>query len=457
MDMKYNTARIAILVPRQSFVHRGVGVYCKSIIDFALRQCINVDIISDDHARDNGLLDAYQGRVSWFTPRQRYDDKVFKELSTFGKPYDVGTVLNLRNSLIEALRHHSYDLVITNTGEALDAVTGLGLNMVSKVAHATHHESEAHVTIRHDIFTKGVSTRYSYLCGLPDVTLLCQSAWVKSRVVSAWPDKLEDAVVATPLLAEPQLLEFEKLPSASWGVGFVGPYEPRKEPDEFIRVVSKAKLPAVIITPSETSAKKFREKLTEAGVEHRIHVGITGQAKVEVLRGLAAGYHPAQSETFGLGAFETSHTCPTLLLDSRDWSGVHEKYSILCSKETVVDTLKAVYGKRDLVQQDTLRRITESSESVWKSLMHAEKTTKQTKNNFFTELDQQGLVKHSEFVEKARSFCVDEVHKMMRLPNTQDIEALHTVHETYYRRRGSQLEPKEDDKASVLSNLFDLE
>lgn len=449
MDLNVSSSRIAIVVPRQSFVYRGVGAYCKSIIDFALANNVAVDIISDDAVRDNGMFDAYAGKVNWYIPESIYNDKVYKQLSTFNKPYDTALVLNLRNAMIRAAANHSYDCIITNTGEALDAITGIGLHTVTRVGHATHHESEASVEICSDIFTRGVSDRYAALCKLPGITLLCQSNWVVNKLILRGIDA-KNCVMAQPLLTEAELANFDSLPATGWGVGFIGPYEPRKAPDEFIRAVSQAKLPAVVLTPSEASAKKFKEKLTDAGVEHQVHVGLTGKAKVSVLRGLAAAYHPAQSETFGLGVYETAHCCPTIVLKEREWSNVHADYAQVVDKDAVVTTLQQCYNQKHMVNQAALIKTHQRAAKTWQQLFVADKNKKPTKNNFYTELDSKQIIKHSDFAAIAKSFCTDEIHKLMRLPTVEGIETLHTTSDTYYRYQGSVVEIPQTDNTNAL-------
>ena len=173
------TKRIGVLVARNNFVYRGVGAYAKSIIDWALNAGYHIDVISDDAVRDNGLFNTYIGKVQWIQPDNFVEDRIYKELSSFSKPFDTALSLNFRNALVKALSKHTYDMIITNVGEALDAVTGIGVHKYCTVLHATHHESEAGVKVLHDIFSPGVTDHYRALCNLPDVLLACQSEWVQ--------------------------------------------------------------------------------------------------------------------------------------------------------------------------------------------------------------------------------------------------------------------------------------
>ena len=443
------TKRIAILVARNNFVYRGVGSYVKSIIDWALKNDFFVDIVSDDKVRNNGLFDSYDGKVNWFTPITTYNDSTYKELSAFSKPFDTALSINFRNSLIEALKKHTYDLIVTNVGEALDAVTGLGVHKYCTVIHPTHHESEAGLIVRHDIFSPGVSEKYQTLCNIPDVILACQSSWIKTHADAKYPTKTDDCRIFPLLVPEPDLLNFTK-PAERWGVGFVGPWEPRKNPEAYIAALKKTKLPGVAIVPSEASAKKFESKFKEAGVQYKIHVGVCGQAKVDIFKSLAAAYHPAVSETFGLGALETAHCCPTVLLEKNEWSHVHSEYCTITTEQYAADKIAELYGQ-DVSAETQAKLIARQkfAESLLLDIVERPEV-KKTTNNFYAELDKSGLVNHADFVDGLASFCTDEIYKMLRLPGVESVEVLHTLTSTYYRTKGSNLLPEEENAASAL-------
>jgi len=450
------TKRIGMLVARNNFVYRGVGAYAKSIIDWALGEGYHIDIISDTAVRDNGLFDQYQNRVQWIQPDSYIDDKIYKELSSFSKPFDTALSLNFRNALVKALRKHTYDLIITNGGESLDAVTGIGVHKYCTVLHPTHHESEAGVIVRHDIFSPGVTDHYRALCNLPDVLLACQSSWIQSHAQAQYPDKSDECLIINPLVPEPGLLNFANLPSERWGVGFIGPWEPRKNPEAYITALKTSGLPGVVLVPSETSAKKFEQRFKEEKIDYKIHVGVTGEEKTRIIQSLAAAYHPAVSETFGLGALETAHACPTILLKKNDWSYAHVDYALLVEESGVADVLIGVYGLgvNEHTQQILLNRDRDIKQTL-SDLTVRTKLDKIPKNNFFKELEVTGLINHEEFTKNQASFCTDEIYKMLKIPAVDTVEILHSYDETYYRTKGSNLLPEESQ--APIDTLFSFE
>jgi len=438
------TKRIGMLVARNNFVYRGVGAYSKSIIDWALDAGYHIDIISDAAVRDNGLFSAYKQRVQWIQPDNTIVDSIYKELSSFSKPFDTALSLNFRNSLVKALRSHTYDMIVTNVGEALDAVTSIGVHKYCTVLHATHHESEAGIKVLHDIFSPGVTDHYRALCNLPDVVLACQSNWIQSHARIQYPNKTDECLVVPPLVPEQELLNFSSLPVERWGVGFVGPWEPRKNPEAYIAALKASGLPAVVLVPSETSAKKFQERFKKEGIEYKIHVGVTGMEKTRIIQSLGAAYHPAVSETFGLGALETAHSCPTVLLDKNEWSQAHRDYAIIVNEKDVANVLKEVYGAGvDTALQNKLTQRNQNIRDVLSALAQRITSDSVPKNNFYKALDQQGLIKHEDFTQAQSSFCTDEIYKMLKIPSVSTVEVLHSYNQTYYRCRGSNLMPTE--------------
>jgi glycosyltransferase involved in cell wall biosynthesis len=448
----YTSKRIALLVARNNFVYRGVGAYCKSILDWALSQGHTIDVISDNYVRDNGLFDAYRDQVNWYQPSDIIEEKNWRELSAFKNSFNTELSLNFRNGLIRALRKHSYDLVITNVGEALHAVTSIGLHKVTTVLHPTHHESEAGVPMAHNMFAPGVTDVFQSLCSLPDVHLACQSTWVQQHC-QAYTGKTDECAVVAPIVPELGLLDFDKLPQTQWGVGFVGPWEPRKNPEAYIEALKQAGLPGVAIVPSDTSAEKFKQKFKEAGIEYKIYVGVTGDEKTQIIRGLAAAYHPAISETFGLGALETAHTCPTILLADYDWSHVHADYCTVVNKDAVADTLKSLYGKGvSDATKVALEQRHQQAVATLEGFLNRIKDTKRTKNSFYEQLDTDQLVHHEQFVNELPSFCTDEIYKLARACYQEGVDTLHSKGGTYYRITGCGVEPQED--SDVFSKLF---
>ena len=452
--MQYTKKRIAVLVARNSFIHRGVGSYSKSILDWALTNGHTVDVISDDSPRNNGLFDAYRDRVNWYAPQEVYSDRVYKELTAFKFGYNLSASLNFRNALVSALKSHSYDLFVPNSSEALLALLSIGLHSVSTVLYPTHGSVEAGIEQSQKLFASGITDVFVGLNSVPNVLMACQSQRVLTHATALYTNKITECIKLTPMVPELSLLDFDQLPKQKWGVGFIGPWEGDKNPQEYMRALKQSGLPGVVICPSDVSEKKFKQAFEENGIEYKIHVGVTGPAKTDILRSLAAAYHPSLTETYGLGVLETAHTCATVLLDSNDWSHAHAAYCHIVPAEEVAKTLQIVYAAAVTAETQTALRAQHlESVNTLNQLLERQASTSKHKSNLTEQVESKQIVRHADLVADMKSFCSDEIYKFARVRNHDHIEVLHTKTDTYYRIKGSGLEPQND--AADIDNLFD--
>ena len=166
---------------------------------------------------------------------------------------------------------------------------------------------------------------------------------------------------------------------------------------------------------------------------------------------MAAAYHPAVSETFGLGALETAHACPTILLSKNEWSQAHENYCVVVDEQYVADRLVEVYGKpvEPQVQRYLVNREKFARQQL-KTLVNRTTTTQVPNNNFYKELDKVGLVNHKTFTDSLASMCTDEIYKMLKIPSVSTVEILHSRDATYYRNKGSNLMPEVNSTESLF-------
>jgi glycosyltransferase involved in cell wall biosynthesis len=450
--MSYTNKRIALVVARNNFIHRGVGSYSKSILDWALSNGHTIDIISDDHVRDNGLFDQYADRVNWITPENIINDKIYKEITAFKFGYNMAASLNFRNSLFRALKKYTYDLMIPNSNEALMAIMSMGMHRVTTVLYPTHGGVEAGIEKNQSLFAAGITDVFVGLNGVPKVLLACQSDWVREHTQALYPAKADECITVGPMVPELGLLDFDRIDTTKqWGVGFIGPWEGDKNPEAYIRALKASGLPAVVICPSDVSEKKFRKAFEDAGIEFKIHVGVTGQEKTEIIRTFAAAYHPSVTETFGLGVLETAHVCPTVLLSKNKWSVAHRDYCIIHDETAVPEILKKMYGKGVFNQQALLDRH-QKTVDVLNGLLNREKLPRKNKNSLTEAIDDKSIIKQEEFTNELPSFCSDEFYKLARMTYQQEVEVLHTKDSTFFRVAGSGAVPEE--KEDIFSSLF---
>ena len=451
--MNYTSKRIALVVARNNFIHRGVGSYSKSIIDWALANGHTIDVISDDLARYNGLFDQYEDRVNWIVPENIINDKIYKEITAFKFGYNIAASHNFRNSIFRALKSYTYDLMIANSNEALMAIVSMGLHRVTEVLYPTHGGVESGVETSQNLFAAGITDVFVGVNGVPGVKLACQSDWVREHTQQLYAHKAAECITVGPMVPELDLLDFDKVDtSKQWGVGFIGPWEGDKAPELYVEAVKAAGLPAVVICPSDVSEKKFRKAFEDAGIEYKIHVGVTGKEKTEIIRTFAVAFHPSLTETFGLGVLETAHTCPTILLTKRKWSVAHRDYCIIADDYQVPELLVQLYGKGVHNQYALMDRHQRTIDTL-NDLLNQPKVPRKNKNSLTEAIDGSTIIKQSDFTSNLPSFCSDEFFKLARMTTQQEVEVLHTKESTFFRVAGSGAEPEEN--TDVFSSLFE--
>jgi glycosyltransferase involved in cell wall biosynthesis len=284
---------------------------------------------------------------------------------------------------------------------------------------------------------------------------------VREHTAQLYPNKVDECITVGPMVPELDLLNFDALDTEKqWGVGFIGPWEGDKAPELYVNAVKEAGLPAVVICPSDVSEKKFRKAFEDAGIEYKIHVGVTGKEKTDIIRTFAAAYHPSLTETFGLGVLETAHTCPTILLGKRKWSVAHKDYCIVVGEGNEADTTRAVAymlknkyatGVDPRAKQALIDRH-QKTISTLNELINQSKVPRKNKNSLTEAIDGQGLIKQEDFVNGLPSFCSDEIYKLARMTTQQEVEVLNTKDSTFFRVAGNGMEP--DDKSDIFSSLF---
>jgi hypothetical protein len=126
------------------------------------------------------------------------------------------------------------------------------------------------------------------------------------------------------------------------GVLFIGRWEEGKNPEAYIRVMKECKIHCKVMTNSN-GAKKFEKAFADAGItDYEIRVGITGQEKVDFIKGCGVHFNPSLRESYGIAFMECLGHMPCVVLDNQDWSdNFNEKYfhkvNIKDAAETIVD------------------------------------------------------------------------------------------------------------------------
>lgn len=444
--------RIAIVVAAQNFVLRGVGLFCKSIIDLGAEQGWFVDIIMDQSPRKNPLTE-YCVNNQFYFPKEPLKYTTTNELSTFKQIFSHERSLNFRAGLIEAFKNHTYDVIITNTAEATLATYALDIHRDTKVLLYTHHESEAgFARPNSDIYTKSTFEIFKNCLNLDGIYIGTQSINNFYRIGTKNIKKL------LPIrIPELKLLDYKYDLNNKKGVGFIGPWEPRKNPRAFIELLKNTKLPGVVIT-TKKSAEKFRIACAEHNLECDIYHDVLDEEKIKIIKSLKIAFHPSISETFGLGVLETAHTCPTILLNDHDWTEVHKNYTYILSNDSdLANKVIKIYNHEDEYSLDSFINLQKAlkvyhadATDAWINFVNHEEPKVNRKNGLLTELEKRDIKIKDWFNEMTGSLCVDEFTKTMACNKVNDVYIFHTKDATWISKN-------KDFKVieTVVDKLFD--
>lgn len=457
--MKYNTnPRLALVIPRDSFVYRGTGSVARGILNWAMRNDYSVDVISDQPYRPNDMFKPYIGRFKWIYGSEHSIDEIHRDLDTYNRVINTEMVTRIKNSLVKAIEQYSYGAIITNTAESLMATTSIGLHTTDTVCHITHNETEAGLTgvnLSRQQFANGIGAVWQSQCALDGVRLLVQSDWLKQHTHNFYKHKTDD-IETYPLFLTDGGDTIK--PSARFGIGTIGPVEPRKANDVFIDFCKKMGKTARMLAPTKISADKFIKRCNEAGVPCEVKYGLAGYEKRQWIASLALAYHPSYCESFGLGALETAEFTPTILRKDREWSQAHEEYCFVLDEADLVDVGQQLYGQ-DVphTHKDAWTARNNRAELQWHNI--ARQNDKPINATWKQMLDNDKILNVSALGKLDRrkaAITQDTVIKMARLATNENIEQLNTVNQQWIREKGSDAQPTQTENNGSFEAFFEL-
>lgn len=456
-SQEFSDKRVALLVLKNSYVNRGVATYVNGWLEWGLRNQVQVDIISDDYELRNNQFSRYEQVANWISPEHDYTDDELNppeleegDTNAFANYADnhnwiaaeqainddkvamrspiirLDDSVKLRSSIIEAFSRYHYDAVILNTIDTLFSVISLGLHKEHpNIYYATH--APVDVGLGGNTYLDSLTKSLVESSG---VKILCQSDWVRDvfhRHTNV-DQSLSKAFI--PMLGQPELLEFPQVEDRK-GILYIGPYESRKNPEVFIAACKKNRKPALVITPSKKSAQKFKRRFIQEGIEHEIHVALTGKNKVEVIKRASLAIIPSTIETFCFTAFEAAHLCRTIIPANRAWSQAHKDWCILVPEHEIADSVMEHYDKPITEQaKQALLAAKETSDVKAFDLLVAPSYELNSSNALTKWMESHDTTSVEEFFKSRPSIVLDEIFYVMRLAQTTGYLFKHTKEQT---------------------------
>jgi len=343
--------RIGFLISDQHFgVCGGIGQFAKSFCEMAIRQGWVVDFIVDKpiRKREGSLEDTFEAH-QFFYPTKPLSYGTHASYFQFGDSINQEKIINFRDSAVNALTHNIYNVFVVNTPEGLPALHTLWVHKHVPIVYYTHIENMVFFdSDRNDTFLDSFNQQVTNWFTLEGVTVGTQTEQNRKNILAKYP---KARVLSLPMFVPEQELLKNKETKRE-GVLFIGRHEQRKNPTLFIKTLVDIKkkygveLLAKVMTRG-THKEKWEEAFAEAGLKNYIlKFDIIGKEKVDFIQSAKVAFHPSLRESFGFSAFETLHSCRTILIEEFAWWENFKDWPNLTvsTKEKVVDDVFTLYN-----------------------------------------------------------------------------------------------------------------
>jgi glycosyltransferase involved in cell wall biosynthesis len=430
--------RVAIVMSNYQYKNRGIGTYVNTWIEWGILNNYQIDLITDSSDINTNQFEKYSDLVNVIsaddnTLKQEYrDNNITFEMEIF----KIELAARLRSSMIKAFSKFAYDCIIINGQEALLTAESIRLSEFHpNVYYPTH--SIADVGIFDNRFFQSAIT--SGILAKSKIKIIAQSDKTAELFLENMANTPERVSTVGLIVADRTMLDFNRNTDRE-GIVYIGPWEPRKDPGRFLDACKNTNNKAIIISPTKTSADKFKKQCLSLGIEHEIHIGLTGVNKVEVLKRAALAIIPSKEETFCFTALECAHLCRTIIPNDRAWSAIHKDWCILASD--FEEAVHEHYGKPQTPEVE--EALIKYDQACQERMIDIVKLThnsskKATQNALSKQLDQYGELSVEEFCRMRPSFALDELYYINRILADPNYEIKQSKDDTLIKLKGHSI------------------
>jgi glycosyltransferase involved in cell wall biosynthesis len=344
--MKLYDKRIAFLISDQHFIpHGGIGSFAKGFTEMCGRIGWKVDIVLDKAPTNlfSDLIISLGANIVYPDEPLRYSDHT--ATFAFSDTINFEKIINFRKAILKAFETNVYDMIVCNTQEAMTASYAMTVNKYIPVVFYTHlHSMIFRESQGSDVFLDSYHNFYNKHMEFTDIIIGTQS---QKNIDELTKFGATNCQLLRMPMSERGLLE--RYNGSKKGVLFIGRWEEGKNPEAYIRVMKECELPCKVMTNSN-GAKKFEKAFSEAGIiDYEIKAGITGQEKVDFVRGASVFFMPSLRENYPFAFLECLGHMPCVVLDNQDWSDNFERdYYHQVSIGSAADMIKTLYGTNQL-------------------------------------------------------------------------------------------------------------
>ena len=448
--------RIAFCLSDQHTIpHGGLGQFAKSFVETFTPLGYKIDIITDKPTSNLEFKEYLEGvgaNFIWSPTARSYSTHT--KTFMFEDSYNFEKMTSFRDAMMYALNKNLYDIIICNTLESFPGIYALNLHKTVQIIYYTHNESMVFLDDRtwKNEFTESFNELFNALMHVKGITIGTQTERNKNELRNQGFANSYELPIPMP---EKELLEHHENPRE--GVLWIGRWEPRKNPEEFIRVIKETGLPAKVIT-NTNGARKFEEALKAIGAKYEIKIGIYGKEKVDFITSARVAYNPAIRESFGLAFYECMGQLPTVAITGMSWLNNFSKQHYWSDEKKNIPALirklyedfpdaKTWYAKNPLayIKMEHAMGI-QSWIDIFNSFKPAES------NSDRAAINDHETINYSDFIIKLnrKDLAVDDVRSV--LTNKTKFNIIYTDEHTYLSKDPNFV-PKED-KITTLESLF---
>jgi len=450
--MKLYSKRIMFMISDQHFIpHGGIGSFCKSFTEMCGRIGWKVDIILDKKPTGtfDKIIEEAGANLIWPLEPLRYNDHT--ATFAFSDTINFEKIINFRKALLEAFEENIYDMVVCNTQEAMTAAYAMTINKYIPVVFYTHlHSMIFRETQGSDVFLDSYHNFYNKHMEFSDIIIGTQS---QKNIDELTKYGAKNCVLLRMPMSERGLLEQNTINERS-GVLFIGRWEEGKNPEAYIKVMKEAKLPCKVMTNSN-GQKKFEKAFSEAGItDYEIKAGITGQEKVDFIKGSSVFFMPSLRENYPFAFLECIGHMPCVVLDNQDWSDNFE--SIYFHKVHITraaEAIKELYGiDRPSQALEYVKRLDDGISQEW--IKFLDDFVGKRSNTNAAKINTYETVKYSDYIKELnRSHLAREDFESVLANKYKFINVWYTDTDTYLSKDPT-FKPKEEE---TTESLFSFE
>ena len=454
--MKTYLKRIAFCLSDQHTIpHGGLGQFAKSFIETFTPLGYKIDIITDKPTSNVSFKEYLESQGANFVcnPEPKSYSTHTKTFM-FEDSYNFEKMSAFRDSMMYALNTNLYDIIICNTLESFPGIYALNLHKSIQVIYYTHNESMVFLDDRtwKNEFTESFNELFNVLMRVKGITIGTQTARNNNELRAHGINNSYELPIP---MTEKSLLVKHNKPRE--GVLWIGRWEPRKNPEEFIRVIKETGLPAKVIT-NTNGAKKFEEALKAIGAKYEIKIGVYGQEKVDFITSARVAYNPAIRESFGLAFYECMGQLPTVAIKGMSWLDNFGRHWYFCEdKKNIPSLIIKLYN--DFEKSETWYSkspldniITEHTMGIqaWIDIFNSFKPVES--NSIRATINEYSEIEYSEFIKilNRKDLSIDDVKSV--LTNKYKYNIIYTDTSTYLSKDPNFI-PTEKETTN-LESLF---